>query len=54
MQLVREVFPSSRSTFDFAAPDRDLFVGFIASVDGRTTDERHDRTKAALDALRGK
>jgi hypothetical protein len=54
MDLVREVFPSSRSVFDFAAPDRDVFVEFIASVDGLTTDEVQDRTKAALDALRGK
>ena len=54
MQLVREVFPSNRSIFDFAAPDRDVFVEFIASVDGLTTDEVHDRTKAALDALRGR
>jgi len=54
MQLVREVFPSSRSVFDFAAPDRDVFVEFIASVDGLSTDEVQDRTKAALDVLRGK
>jgi hypothetical protein len=54
MQLVREVFPSSRSVFDFAAPDRDVFVEFIASVDGLTTDEVQDRTKAALDVLRGR
>ena len=54
MQLVREVFPSNRSIFDFAAPDRDVVVQFIASVDGLTTDEVHDRTKAALDALRGR
>jgi hypothetical protein len=54
MQLVREVFPSSRSVFDFAAPDRDVFVEFIASVDGLTTDEVQNRTKAALDALRGR
>jgi hypothetical protein len=54
MDLVREVFPSSRSVFDFAAPDRDVFVEFIASVDGLTTDEVQDRTKAALDALRGR
>jgi hypothetical protein len=54
MQLVREVFPSNRSIFDFAAPDRDVFVEFIASVDGLTTDEVHDRTKAALDVLRGR
>ncbi|NYJ06581.1 hypothetical protein [Petropleomorpha daqingensis] len=54
MQLVREVFPDNRSIFDFAAPDRDVFVEFIASVDGLTTDEVHDRTKAAVDALRGR
>ena len=54
MQLVREVFPSSRSVFDFAAPDRDVFVEFIASVDELTSDEVQDRTKAALDALRGR
>jgi hypothetical protein len=54
LQLVREVFPSSRSVFDFRAPDRDVFVEFIASVDGLTTDEVQDRTKAALDVLRGK
>jgi len=54
MQLVREIFPSSRSTFDFAAPDREVFVSFLSSVDGLTTDEVQDRTNAALDALRGK
>jgi hypothetical protein len=54
LQLTREVFPSSRSVFDFAAPDRDVFVSFIASVDGLTTDEARDRTRAALDALRGR
>ncbi|MGY1618143.1 hypothetical protein ACI797_15495 [Geodermatophilus sp. SYSU D00691] len=54
MQLTREVFPSSRSVFDFAAPDRDVFVSFIASVDGLTTDEVHDRTRRALDALQGR
>jgi hypothetical protein len=54
MQLTREVFPSSRSVFDFAAPDRDIFVSFIASVDGLSSDEVKDRTRAALDALRGK
>jgi hypothetical protein len=54
LRLVREIFPSSRSTFDFTAPDRDVFVEFIASIDGLTTDEVHDRTKAALDVLRGR
>jgi len=54
MELVREVFPSSRSVFDLAAPDRDVFVTFIASVDGLTTDEAHDRTKRALEVLRGR
>jgi hypothetical protein len=53
LQLTREVFPSSRSVFDFAAPDRDVFVSFIASVDGLTTDEVRDRTERALQALRG-
>jgi len=39
---------------DFAAPDRDDARRYLASVDGLTTDEVHDRTRAALDALRGK
>jgi hypothetical protein len=53
LQLTREVFPSSRSVFDFAAPDRDVFVSFLASVDGLSTDEVRDRTERALQALRG-
>ncbi|WP_448625124.1 hypothetical protein [Geodermatophilus sp. URMC 64] len=55
LRLTREVFPSSRSVFDFAAPDRDVdvFVSFIASVDGLTTDEVRSRTERALQALRG-
>ena len=53
MRLTREVFPSSRSVFDFAAPDRDVFVSFIASVDGLTTDDVRDRTQKALQALQG-
>lgn len=54
MQLTREVFPSSRSVFDFAAPDRDVFVTFIASVDGLSTEEARDRTQRALDVLQGR
>ena len=54
LELVREVFPSSRSIFDFTAPDRDVFGQFIASVDGLTGDEVRDRTQAALDVLRGR
>jgi hypothetical protein len=53
LELTREVFPSSRSVFDFAAPYRDVFVSFLASVDGLSTDEVRDRTERALQALRG-
>ena len=53
MQLTREVFPSSRSVFDFRAPDRDVFVSFIASVDGLTTEQVHERAQRALQVLRG-
>lgn len=54
MQLTREVFPSSHSVFDFTAPDRDVFVTFIASVDGLSTQEAQDRTRRALDVLQGR
>jgi hypothetical protein len=51
MDLTREVSPSSRSVFNFAAPDRDVFVSFIASADGLTTDEVHDRTAGLMTKL---
>jgi hypothetical protein len=54
MELTRKVFPSSSSVFDFAAPDRDVFVSFIASVDGVPAADVHERTKRALDVLHGR
>ena len=54
MHLTAEVFPSSRSVFDFQAPDREVFVAFVASVDGLTTEEVKERARRALLAMQGK
>ena len=53
LALVKQVFPADGSVFTFSAPDREVFVAFISSVDGLTEDEARSRTDAALRALRG-
>jgi hypothetical protein len=53
LALVKLVFPTDGSVFSFSAPDREVFVAFIASVDGLPEDEARSRTDAALRALRG-
>lgn len=53
LSLVKQVFPNEGSLFSWNAPDQEVFVGFISSVDGLTHSEAHQRTEAALRALRG-
>jgi hypothetical protein len=53
LALVKLVFPADGSVFNWSAPDEEVFVAFISSVDGLPEDEARDRTQAALRALRG-
>jgi hypothetical protein len=53
LALVKQVFPADGSVFSFSAPDQEVFVAFISSVDGLSEDEARERTEAALRALRG-
>jgi hypothetical protein len=53
LALVKQVFPTDGSVFSFSAPDQEVFVAFIASVDGLSPDQARERTEAALRALRG-
>ena len=53
LSLVKQVFPAEGSLFSWNAPDREVFVAFISSVDGLTGTEAQQRTEAALRALRG-
>jgi hypothetical protein len=53
LALVKQVFPADGSVFSFSAPDQEVFVAFISSVDGLSEDEGRERTEAALRALRG-
>ncbi|MER6827562.1 hypothetical protein ABT352_16395 [Streptosporangium sp. NPDC000563] len=53
MELTRRIFPSLGDTFSFKAPDRDVFVSFVASVDGLTHQEAQNRAEEALRVLRG-
>jgi hypothetical protein len=53
LSLVKQVFPSEGSLFSWNAPDHEVFIAFISSVDGLTETEAHQRTEAALRALRG-
>jgi hypothetical protein len=53
LALVKQVFPAGGGVFTWNAPDREVFVAFISSVDGLTEDEARSRTEAALRALRG-
>jgi hypothetical protein len=53
LALVKQVFPVDRSMFSWSAPDHEVFVAFISSVDGLTEAEAQSRTEAALRALRG-
>lgn len=53
LSLVKQVFPSEGSLFSWNAPDHEVFVAFISSVDGLTETEAQQRTEAALRALRG-
>lgn len=53
LALVKQVFPADGGVFSWSAPDEEVFVAFISSVDGLSEDEARDRTEAALRALRG-
>ncbi|MCO1654847.1 hypothetical protein [Pseudonocardia humida] len=53
LALVKLVFPADGGVFSWSDPDKEVFVAFIASVDGLTEDEARRRTEAALRALRG-
>jgi hypothetical protein len=53
LALVKQVFPAGGGVFTWNAPDREVFVAFISSVDGLTEAEARSRTEAALRALRG-
>lgn len=53
LELVKAVFPATSDVFAFKAPDRDVFVSFIASVDGLAPSDMADRTTRALDVMRG-
>jgi hypothetical protein len=53
LALVQQVFPAGGGVFSWSAPDREVFVAFISSVDGLGEAEAQSRTEAALRALRG-
>lgn len=53
LALVKQVFPADGGVFSWSAPDKEVFVAFISSVDGLTEAEARGRTEAALRALRG-
>ncbi|WP_214405900.1 hypothetical protein [Pseudonocardia lacus] len=53
LALVKLVFPADGGVFNWSAPDHEVFVAFISSVDGLSEAEARDRTEAALRALRG-
>ena len=53
IELVRQIFPSVGDVFSFAAPDREVFIAFISSVDGLSPGDFATRTQAAIDALKG-
>lgn len=53
LALVKQVFPAGGSVFSWNAPDKEVFVAFISSVDGLTEAEAQSRTEAALRAMRG-
>jgi len=52
MELTREIFPSIGTVFSFRAPDRQVFISFIASMDGLNKEEAQKRTREALNAFR--
>ncbi|MFF8942480.1 hypothetical protein ACF1A5_09420 [Streptomyces sp. NPDC014864] len=53
MDLIKRLFPSTGSVFDFKSPDRETFIALIASLDGLSAKTAEDRFNNALAALRG-
>ncbi len=53
LALVKLVFPADGGVFTWNAPDEEVFVAFISSVDGLSEADARNRTEAALRALRG-
>lgn len=53
MELVKRVFPADGGVFSWSAPDEEVFVALLSSVDELPQDEAAERTAAALRALRG-
>lgn len=52
MGLARDTFPSEGSAFSWKSPDKEVFVSFIASVDGLSCQEVQKRADQAVKALR--